>query len=50
VGRIGTRGREKTEYFDGEAEAISASSKLAARKLRRGYVGSDNEIATGNTS
>jgi predicted DNA-binding WGR domain protein len=36
-GRIGTRGREKTEYFRGDAEAISAATRLAERKMRRGY-------------
>jgi predicted DNA-binding WGR domain protein len=36
-GRIGTRGREKIDYFGGDAEAISAATTLAERKRRRGY-------------
>jgi predicted DNA-binding WGR domain protein len=36
-GRIGTRGRQKTESFASAGEAISALSKLATQKIRRGY-------------
>jgi predicted DNA-binding WGR domain protein len=36
-GRIGTRGREKIEYFRDDTEAISAAATLAVRKIRRGY-------------
>ena len=40
-GRIGTRGREKIELFEKTADAASVLDKLAARKLRRGYAGSE---------
>lgn len=36
-GRIGTRGREKIDCFGGDAEAISAATKLTECKMRRGY-------------
>lgn len=46
-GRIGTRGREKTEYFTRDDEAISALSKLATQKMRRGYADDDHPAAAG---
>jgi predicted DNA-binding WGR domain protein len=47
-GRIGTRGREKIEYFMRDTEAASAMSKLSARKVKRGYAGDDCDIAAGS--
>jgi predicted DNA-binding WGR domain protein len=49
-GRIGTRGREKSEYFDSDAEAISAATKLAARKMRRGYACDAETVFASNVS
>lgn len=40
-GRIGTRGRQKVEYFETNDEAASGLSKLSARKMKRGYAGGD---------
>ena len=36
-GRIGTRGRERTDAYDDETAAARSLAKLAARKRRRGY-------------
>jgi predicted DNA-binding WGR domain protein len=36
-GRIGARGRVKTDWFDREAEADRALEKMKGRKIRRGY-------------
>ena len=36
-GRIGTRGRERSDPHENEAEAAEAMAKLAAAKRRRGY-------------
>jgi len=36
-GRIGTRGRERTDPHEDEAAAAEAMAKLAAAKRRRGY-------------
>lgn len=37
-GRIGTSGREKIEQFETPDGAAAALSKLAVRKIKRGYV------------
>lgn len=37
-GRIGTRGQFRIESFPSEAAAQKAASRMAGRKLRRGYV------------
>lgn len=49
-GRIGTRGRQKTESFASGDEAISALSKLATQKIRRGYASDDLEITADTTA
>lgn len=49
-GRIGTRGRQKTESFASGDEAISALSKLATQKIRRGYASDDFGIAANTAS
>jgi predicted DNA-binding WGR domain protein len=36
-GRIGTRGRERSEEHPSETEATAAMEKLAAAKRQRGY-------------
>jgi predicted DNA-binding WGR domain protein len=36
-GRIGTRGRERSDLHENEAAAAEAMAKLAAIKRRRGY-------------
>jgi len=36
-GRIGTRGRERSDPHENEAAAAEAMAKLAAAKRRRGY-------------
>jgi predicted DNA-binding WGR domain protein len=36
-GRIGTRGRERTDSHDDETAAAKSLAKLAATKRRRGY-------------
>lgn len=36
-GRIGTMGRQKIELFECAGSAEAALSKLAARKVKRGY-------------
>jgi len=36
-GRIGTRGRERSDPHEGEAAAAEAMAKLATTKRRRGY-------------
>ena len=36
-GRIGTRGRERSEEHPSETEAAAAMDRLAAAKRRRGY-------------
>ncbi|GLS28405.1 WGR domain-containing protein [Neomesorhizobium albiziae] len=46
-GRIGTRGRQKVEYFTADHEAASALSMLAAQKMKRGYAGDDFDVAGG---
>jgi predicted DNA-binding WGR domain protein len=49
-GRIGTRGRQKIEYFTKDGEAVSALSKLAVQKLRRGYTGDDRSSPVSRSS
>jgi predicted DNA-binding WGR domain protein len=44
-GRIGTRGRQKVEFFTGDDEAALALSKLAVQKKKRGYAGDDCRAA-----
>jgi predicted DNA-binding WGR domain protein len=36
-GRVGTRGRERSDPHENEAAAAAAMAKLAAAKRRRGY-------------
>ena len=36
-GRIGTRGRERSDPYDSESEAAAAMAQIAAVKRRRGY-------------
>ncbi|TPK72104.1 WGR domain-containing protein [Mesorhizobium sp. B2-3-3] len=38
-GRIGTRGRQKIDFFEDGNEADAALSRLAERKAKRGYAG-----------
>jgi predicted DNA-binding WGR domain protein len=48
-GRIGTRGRQKIEHFETGAEAAAALKIVASRKARRGYAGSNDDVAAGET-
>lgn len=37
-GRIGTRGRQKVHFFEDCRQAASEQSRLAGRKIKRGYM------------
>jgi predicted DNA-binding WGR domain protein len=45
-GRVGTNGQTQTKEFGSEAEAIKASDKLIAEKLKKGY----REVTSGTKS
>ncbi|WP_411969413.1 WGR domain-containing protein [Mesorhizobium sp. CO1-1-7] len=44
-GRIGTRGRQKVEFFDDCLQAAAALSRLAAQKSNRGYSANPHEVS-----
>jgi predicted DNA-binding WGR domain protein len=43
-GRIGTGGRLRHDLYRDEGEALSALTKLAQTKVRRGYCAADQHI------